>query len=201
MFNKEDQRKPFDSTVCFTFFGDWMQAIESVEREEDRGSVAYQLFKAVACFSLYGEEPDIEGMEELSAEDRRIFAALWPMMQRQAESSKDRRKQGFADEGPTKTQRAIIKAYMEHPKGIEASMREIARMAGCGKTTVEKVKKKYEMEIIKQIQQRERKKAMEQDRERAGEAIHYVYGERHQQMSEAIGSFADLTDENGELPF
>ena len=50
MFNQADQRKPFDSTVCFTFFGDWMQAIESVEREEDRGSVAYQLFKAVACF-------------------------------------------------------------------------------------------------------------------------------------------------------
>lgn len=201
MFNQADQRKPFDSTVCFTFFGDWMQAIESVEREEDRGSVAYQLFKAVACFSLYGEEPDIYGMEELAIEDRRIFAALWPMMQRQAETSKDRRKQGFAEEGPTKTQRAIIKAYVEHPKGIEASMREIARMAECGKTTVEKVKKKYEMEITKQIQERERKKEMERDRERAGDAIQYVHGELTRQASEARGAFAELTDENGEVPF
>ena len=84
-------------------------------------------------------------------------------------------------------------------------MREIARMAvECRKDNGgEEVKKKYEMEIIKQIQERERKKEMERDREGSaeGKRFNMFMGSVTRQVSEARERLRNLTDKNGEVAF
>lgn len=54
------QKKAFDATVCFSFFGTWLEAIEAYETEADTSSNAYKLFKAIAYYSMYGVEPEFE---------------------------------------------------------------------------------------------------------------------------------------------
>ena len=50
--NDVERKKAFDATVCFSFFGTWLEAIEAYETEADTSSNAYKLFKAIAYYSM-----------------------------------------------------------------------------------------------------------------------------------------------------
>lgn len=126
-------KKPFDSTICFTFFGTWAEAIIAIESEADRKSDAYMLFKAIAEYNLYGVLPNFDRMTP-------SMKALWIVVEREADASISRRKRGFATEEPSEEHQTIIDTIAENP---DASVREIAEMLGVGKSTVQRVKVKY----------------------------------------------------------
>ena len=132
----ESQKKEFDSTVSFTFFYDWILTIEDAETEADRESEAYMLFKAIANYSLFGEEPDFERYPA-----NRSFKRFWYKFSRAIDASIKKLKRGFRDtNGPTENGKKVIAAYRKNP---QASMREISNMTGVSKSEVQRVKRKY----------------------------------------------------------
>lgn len=221
MERQDRQVKTFDSTVCFTFFGDWVEAIEDAETEADRNSEAYMLFRAIADYSMYGEEPDFDTYPA-----NKSFRRFWPMLTKQIDDSIENRKRGFGYAGITATQKKVLDAYREKPL---ASIREIKELTGVSKNTVERVRRKYADEIQGWIDacvdansysysdsdantnslagasananasigtgQNQDKIGTDQD---SGDStIHSGSGDNIQQ----IDTFADLTDDDGELPF
>ena len=52
---------PFDPTICFTCFGDYVEALLGIEQAEGP-EVAFSAFKILADFCLYGIEPDPVGL-------------------------------------------------------------------------------------------------------------------------------------------
>lgn len=137
----ETNRKPFDSTVCYTFFGSWLSVIEKLETEEDEKSVSYRLFKAISYYSLFGAEPDFSDLDEIC---RPYTEGIWIAFSRDIENSMNRRKRGFAKEQTTELQEAIITQSINTP---DASLREIASVVGCSRSTVERTQKKYAQRI------------------------------------------------------
>jgi len=133
----EGQKKEFDSTVSFMFFADWLDAIEGAETAADRESEAYMLFKAIANYSLYDEEPDFEGCTV-----NKSFERFWPILSRQIDASIKNRKRGFKDTGlnPTEKAQKVIDAYADHP---QASVRDICLLTGVSKSEVARVKRKH----------------------------------------------------------
>lgn len=127
------EKKAFDSTVCFTFYGSWVEAITDLETDVDKDSAAYQLFKAIADYSMYNEEPDFDT-------GKKSLKAIWHVISNEIDNSLKRRKQGFADEGPNKKQVAVIDVCVNHPT---ATNREIANMLGLSKDFVWRTKRKY----------------------------------------------------------
>lgn len=134
------EKAAFDSTICFTFFGSWLRTIVKLETENDRTSLAYMLFKSIAEYALYGEEPTID------PEDRNmvVIDAIWPTLEVEIDSSKNRRKRGFAPERFDEIKKAIINETAENPR---LSIREIAAIVGTSKSNVERTQKKYAAEI------------------------------------------------------
>lgn len=82
-----DTQAAFDPTICFTVYGSWIEAIEEVETASDRDSLAYQMFKAIANYSMYGEEPNF---------DNAPLRAWWRVTARGIDSSMGRRRKKFA---------------------------------------------------------------------------------------------------------
>ena len=134
MERQDRQAKTFDSTVCFMFFGDWTDSISMLETEADRNSPAYMLFKAIADYSMYGEEPDF------SQPVNKAFQLLWPILSKQIDDSVENRKRRFENAGMTATQKKVLDAYKKKPL---ASIREIKELADVSKNTVERVRRKY----------------------------------------------------------
>lgn len=126
----------FDPTICFTFFGTWVKSIEELETEQDRSSQAYLLFKAIADYSMYGKEPDFQNNPTLKV--------LWVLIERELDVSLDRRKRNFANDEMKEKRDKIINAVISNPT---ASLRELAEIAGTSKSTVDRVKKRYQKEI------------------------------------------------------
>lgn len=126
-----ENKKAFDPTTCFTFYGSWLKAIEKIETEQDRNSIAYSLFKAIANYSMYDVEPDFESP---------TLNALWLVLEREIDSSVQKRKQGFSKDMMNENYQKIIKAIIDNPS---ASLREIGTMTGTDKNMVDRVKKKY----------------------------------------------------------
>lgn len=131
--NEKKEKKPFDSTVCFTVYGSWVEAITDLETEADKDSAAYQLFKAIADYSMYSEEPDF-GPED------KILRAIWRVISNEIDGSLKRRKEQFADEGPNEKQVAVIDAFVNNPT---ASCREIAEALRLSKDFVWRTQRKY----------------------------------------------------------
>lgn len=131
--NNSKEKKAFDSTVCFTFYGSWVEAITDLETGADSDSAAYQLFKAIADYSMYGEEPDF-------SPENKTLKAIWRVISNEIDNSLDRRKKGFADEGPNEKQIAVIDACVNHPS---TSCREIADALGLSKDFVWRTQRKY----------------------------------------------------------
>lgn len=129
--NTAEQKKAFDATVCFSFFGTWLEAIEAYETEADTNSNAYKLFKAIAYYSLYGVEPEFEdsGLD-----------AIWKILSREIDNSVRRRKCRFGKEEVTEREQAVIDAWKASP---HASVREVAETTCVHRSSVERIRRKY----------------------------------------------------------
>lgn len=225
MERQDRQAKTFDPTVCFMFFGNWMDSISILETEADRNSPAYMLFKAIADYSMYRKEPDF------SQPVNRAIQLLWPILSQQIDESIKNRKRGFGNDGITPTQEKILDAYKKNPR---ASMREIARQAEVSTNTVNRTRHLFADEIQRLIDSVGGGNSVDRDRDgfkdidisvdrgkdgfrdrdidrdvvndsvaslqnrysRNG-TTHSVSGDDVQQEDQ----FADLTDDDGELPF
>ena len=129
--NDIGQKKAFDATVCFSFFGTWLEAIETYETEADASSNAYSLFKAIAYYSMYGIEPEFESAG---------LDAMWKILSREIDNSVNRRKCRFGKEEVTEREQTVIDAWKASPL---ASVREIAEATGIHRSSVERIKRKY----------------------------------------------------------
>jgi len=127
-----ETKKVFDRTICFTFFGNWLDSLEQMENEHSDQDAAYQMFKMIANYSLYEQEPELG--------DNPVCGALWPLLKREIDSSVQNRKRGFAVMGPTEKQIEIIRTHIKYP---DASQRDLAEMLGVSKTTVNQAIQKY----------------------------------------------------------
>lgn len=129
------EKRPFIREACFTVFGDWVSTIERLETEQDANSAAYRLFKAIANYSLYDITPDFEHFPQL--------AIFWPMLERQIDSSVDRRSKNFADEEGDERRQEVIGIIEAHP---EYSCREIEKLTGVSKSTINRIQRQYAAE-------------------------------------------------------
>lgn len=141
-----DIKKPFDSTVCFTFYGSWVRTIEQLEMDAEENSLAYKLFKAIADYSLYGVEPNFDDLEPFQ---RITLNAVWETISTEIDNSVARRKRGFSNEKPTELQEAIIAECIKSPND---SCRAIGDAVGASKSEVDRVRKRYAKRIQKGIE-------------------------------------------------
>jgi len=138
-----EEKKVYDTTVAFTFFGDWVEAIEDYETEADRNSTAYMLFKSISGYSMYDSEPDFDNNETC-----RPFKAFWPMIAKAIISSRKQRQRGrgfVVNNGPDATEQRIINEYLSNP-GIKQL--EVARRLGIDKNKVNRTIRKYEKLLL-----------------------------------------------------
>lgn len=136
--NAEDKiadKKVYDRTVCFTFFGNWLESMEIMENEHSAEDPAYQLFKMIANFALYEVEPE--------ADTTPIAKAMWPLLKREIEVSVENRKRGFDTSLPTEKQLAVVSMHIAYP---DMSQRDIAAELGIALNTVHNALKKYREE-------------------------------------------------------
>lgn len=119
------ERRPYDPTVCFTFFGDYVDALLGIEQTEG-AEAAFSAFKILADYCLYGVEP---------APANNPWSWAWPMVERKARNSDNNRRRGFSAEDTEKTA-AIMDYLADHPG---ATVRETARAVGCSHGKVHKV--------------------------------------------------------------
>lgn len=129
--NDAERKKAFDATVCFSFFGTWLEAIEAYETEADTSSNAYKLFKAIAYYSMYGVEPEFENSG---------LDAMWKILSREIDNSVSRRKCRFGKEEVTEREQAVLDALKASPL---ASVRKIAETTGIHRSSIERIKRKY----------------------------------------------------------
>ena len=122
--------RPFDPTVSFMFFGTWVQAIEGIKQVDTE--LAYRMFKAIADYCMYDEDPDFS--------DQQYLNAMWPLVANEAESSIKRRKSQFEKDELNENYKKIIEAACSNP---ELSHRGIAELVGVSPSMVDRVFRKY----------------------------------------------------------
>ena len=176
------KKKAFDSTICFYFFGKWLNTLECLEKESDKQSVSYTLFKAVANYSMYGTEPSFSFTNE---QDNITCRAIWEMLVDEVDTSIENRKRWFDKSGPNKKQEAIIAECIRRP---DASLKEIADVTGVSRSSVDRTKKRYAKMIMDGIES-----AKNNSEERKEEPLHVLRETQYVQV-------ADEYDEN-DLPF
>lgn len=138
--SKDICKKAFDPTVCFMFFGSWLKTIEKLETEQDKKSIAYSLFKAIAEYSMYEIDPDFS--------DHPTLNAFWEMFEKEIDLSVANRQRGFAKDEMNEKYKTIIQAVVDNP---DMSLRDIGALTGTDKEMVRRVKKKYAKEIQERI--------------------------------------------------
>lgn len=116
--------KEFNRSVCFTFFEDYLQHVENVEKEFGV-ETAYEVLITIAKYGLYKELP----------KDNKMKILVNSTILKSLDLSQDRRAKGFKGEDTEKTQ-AVIDYYRDHP---DASQNEIAEATGISKGKVNKV--------------------------------------------------------------
>lgn len=124
----------FDPTVSFMFFGSWVQTIENLEPFGVEH--AYRLFKAIAAYCMYDEDPDFS--------DDYALNAIWPMLRTEANSSITRRRSQFKKDELNDNYHKILDALQANP-GF--SHRQIAEIVGVSPSTVDRVCRKYPEDI------------------------------------------------------
>lgn len=134
MINNTEKR-PFDPTVSFTFFGTWVKTIEGVKKQLG-DSAAYALYSAIAEYSMYTTEPKFTEFP--------LLQIVWPTIEREIDLSIGNRKRGFAKDALNDNYQVILQAIIDNPN---ASLRAIGEKTGTNKDMVERVKKKYRAEI------------------------------------------------------
>lgn len=144
-------RQPFDSTVCFTCFGGWVESIYKLA-ENGKLNTAFNLFKTIADYCLYGIQPNFDDM----GEDGIYIEMIWPTIEAQANNSIKNRRARFDLEKPTEIQQRIIEELARNP---DASNREVGYLLSVGKSTVDVTRKKYQDLIaqkVKELEERQR---------------------------------------------
>lgn len=126
MSNKKES-KEFFRNVCFTFFESYLEGAEKMAEAQGK-EFAFDYLTGIIRYALYEEE----------SEDFMINAMV-SALKNTIDANQSKRATGFTGENKEQTE-AILKYYQEHP---EASEREVADAVGCGKTKVNKVKRKY----------------------------------------------------------
>lgn len=106
--------------------------MESIENEHSADDPPYQLFKTIARYSLYEEEPDLRANPELRV--------VWPLLCREIDASVEKRKRGFIEPEVTVKQKDIVDLHINAPA---LSQRELAEALGVSKTTVNHALKKF----------------------------------------------------------
>lgn len=134
-----ENKKAFDPTNNFTFFGSWLKAMEALETEQDRKSNAYMFFKAIANYSMYDETPNF---------DTPALKALWSLVEKEIDISIGKRKNNFANDEMNEKYQSIINAVIANPS---LSLREIGDITGTNKNMVDRVKRKYAQQINEAI--------------------------------------------------
>lgn len=121
--------KSYDPTVAFMFFREWVEAIDELERVTDK----HRMFKAIADYSMYGEEPDFS--------DSATMRGMWRLLVGGIDASVRNRQKGFAKDELNENYVKVKEALQQNTM---ASLREIAEVTGVSKSTVERVKRKLE---------------------------------------------------------
>ena len=125
--------KEFDRSVCFSFFEDYFQHVENVEKEFGI-EVAYKVIMTIVKYGLYEEEPEDDRMKILV--NKTILKSI--------DLSQKRRSRGFSGEDLEKTQK-VMDYYRDHP---DASQNEIVKATGISKGKVNKVIRKIKEEEL-----------------------------------------------------
>ena len=125
------ERKRFDPTVCFTFYGTWVESLRTIE-ELQGADEAFYVFKAIANKAMYDEEPAFNELPEMRM--------LWPNIRRDIENSVNRRKSQFAADELNENHQKIRKMLTENPR---RSHRQIAAELPVSPSTVDRVYRKY----------------------------------------------------------
>lgn len=147
---KTHNKKVFDPTICFSFFGTWLKTIERLETPQDMNSNAYRLFRAIAEYSMYDNKPDFS--------DNMYLDAIWPLIEREADLSIGKRKSQFAkDEIDTDVQK-VINVFVEYG---EISLRKVEQFTGVNKNKVGRIKKAYMQEIENAIKSQHNREGLE----------------------------------------
>ena len=115
--------KVFDRSVCFSFFGDYKQTADEIEKECGM-EAALTYYKALSNYALYDEEPALTG----------IVKILWPTTKTTIDSSIKRRRSGFGED--TDKSEEILQYKRDNP---DATQRVIADAVGCSLGKVNKV--------------------------------------------------------------
>lgn len=122
--------KVFDRSVCFSFFGDYKQTADEIEKEYGmEAALAY--YKALSSYALYDEEPELTGVVKI----------LWPTTRTTIDSSIKRRRSGFGED--TAKTEEILQYKKDNP---EASQRNVAEAVGCSPGKVNKVLKNTDLD-------------------------------------------------------
>ena len=127
------QEKEFDRSICFSFFEDYCQHVEIVEKEFGI-ETAYKVIMAIVRYGLYEEEPEDDRMKILV--NKTILKSI--------DLSQNRRARGFKGEDLEKT-KIVTDYYRDHP---DASQDEIAKNTGVSKGKVNKVIRKIKEEEL-----------------------------------------------------
>lgn len=139
----QTEKKAFDPTMSFSFFGSWYETLERL-KESQGVEVAYNLFEAIANYSRYYDAPNFE--------DGSIAKIFWPMIQREIDLSLKRRGANFTSEEAEERRQQIIAAYLENSS---LSIREIAERTGISKSAVGRILQKLKDTAVEIATERE----------------------------------------------
>lgn len=129
--NKTTEPKAFNRALCFTFFGNWYEAITNLETDADKDSAAHTLFKAIAEYSLYGVRPDSENV---------VFKVIWPILETEIDNTIDRRRRRFAPGELSAKHKNVLELHHSRP---ELSYRDMEQLTGVPKSTIARLIERY----------------------------------------------------------
>lgn len=136
--NKEQNKKEFDRSICFTFYKDFHEQIMDVKR--DFGiEQAFEVYEAIVNYGLYGKE----------IEKGRLRTLVGNTTISKVESSQENRSRWFNGENFEQT-KLVVEYMRDHPG---ATQRTIAAATGVGKTKVGKVQKNIRESGLESIQE------------------------------------------------
>lgn len=131
----QNEKKEFDPTMSFSFFGSWFETVERL-RGLQGIEAAYNLFTAIANYSMYYDIPNFENGS--------VVSIFWPMIQREIDLSLKRRGANFFSEEAEERRQQVIAAYTENPS---LTVRDIAKMTGLSKSAVGRILQKLKDDV------------------------------------------------------
>jgi hypothetical protein len=125
---KQDEKKEFDRSICFTFYESYFKQMELVEKNNGVED-AYNVCKSIIRYALYGE----------SIEDDNIRMLVGESLLCNVDISQKRRSRSFGKEDLDMSEK-IVTLHLDRP---ELSQDKIAKTLGISKGKVNRTLKKY----------------------------------------------------------